>query len=54
MLDRILSYLSSVVSGGLTGVIVALGFQVLPDVCCDGVPTVFSISELLVPVVMIL
>lgn len=54
MLDRILSYLSSVVSGGLTGVIVALGFQVLPDVCCDGVPTVFSIYELLVTVVMIL
>ena len=54
MLDRIVSCLPSVVSGGLTGVIVAVGFQVLPDVCCDGVATVFSIYELVATVVMIL
>ena len=54
MLDRILSCLPPVVSGGLTGGIVALGFQVLPDVCCDGVATVFSFYELLATVVMIL
>ena len=54
MLDRISYCLPSVVSGGLTGLIVALGFQVLPNICCDGVATVFSIYELLATVVMIL
>ena len=54
MLDRFLSCLPSVITGGLISVIVSLGFQVLPDVCCDGVAAVFSIYELLATVSMIL
>ena len=54
MLSRLLSCLPSVVSGGLVGLIVALGFQVLPDICCDDDPTVFHLHELLATIVMIL
>ena len=54
MLGRLLSWLPSVVSGGLTGLIVALGFQVLPDICCDDNPMVFGFNEFLATVVIIL
>jgi len=54
MLSRLLSCLPSVVSGGLVGLIVAMGFQVLPDICCDHDPTVFHLHELLATIVMIL
>ena len=54
MLSRLLSCLPSVASGGLVGLIVALGFQVLPDICCDDDPTVFHLHELLATIVMIL
>ena len=54
MLSRLLSCLPSVVSGGLVGLIVALGFQVLPDICCDDDPTVFHLHELLATIVIIL
>ena len=54
MLSRSLSCLPSVVSGGLVGLIVALGFQVLPDICCDDDPTVFHLHELLATIVIIL
>ena len=54
MLSRLLSCLPSVVSGGLVGLIVVLGFQVLPDICCDDDPTVFHLHELLATIVMIL
>ena len=54
MLSRLLSCLPSVVSGGLVGLIVALGFQILPDICCDDDPTVFHLHELLATIVMIL
>ena len=53
MLSRLLSCLPSVVSGGLVGLIVALGFQVLPDICCDEDPTVFHLHELLATIVII-
>ena len=54
MLSRLLSCLPSVASGGLVGLIVALGFQVLPDICCDDDPTVFHLHELLATIVIIL
>ena len=54
MLSRLLSCLPSVVSGGLVGLIVALGFQILPDICCDDDPTVFHLHELLATIVIIL
>ena len=54
MLGRLLSWLPSVVSGGLTGLIVALGFQVIPDICCDENPMVFCFNEFLATVVIIL
>ena len=54
MLSRLLSCLPSVVSGRLVGLIVALGFQILPDICCDDDPTVFHLHELLATIVMIL
>ena len=54
MLGRLLSWLPSVVSGGLTGLIVALGFQVIPDICCDDNPMVFGFNEFLATVVIIL
>ena len=54
MLSRLLSCLPSFVSGGLLGLIVALGFQVLPDICCDDDPTAFHLHELLATIVMIL
>ena len=54
MLSRLLSCLPSVVSGGLVGLIIALGFQVLPDICCDDDPTVFHLHELLATIVIIL
>ena len=53
MLSRLLSCLPSVVSGGLVGLIVALGFQVLPDICCDDDPTVFHLHEFLATIVII-
>ena len=54
MLGRLLSWLPSVVSGGLTGLIVALGFQVIPDICCDDNPMVFDFNEFLATMMMIL
>ena len=54
MLGRLLSWLPSVVSGGLTGLIVALGFQVIPDICCDDNPMVFGFNEFLATIMMIL
>ena len=54
MLSRLLSCLPSVVSGGSVGLIVALGFQVLPDICCDDDPTVFHLHEFLATIVIIL
>ena len=54
MLSRLLSCIPPVVSGGLVGLIVVLGFQVLPDICCDDDPTVFHLHELLATIVMIL
>ena len=54
MLGRLLSWLPSVVSGGLTGLIVALGFQVIPDICCDDNPMVFGFNEFLATMMMIL
>ena len=53
MLSRLLSCLPSVVSGGLVGLIIALGFQALPDICCDDDPTVFHAHEFLSTVVII-
>ena len=38
----------------MTGLIVALGFQVLPDICCDDDPTVFSLLEFLATVLIIM
>ena len=54
MLSGVLSCLPSIFSGGLVGLIVALGFQVLPDICCDDDPTVFHLHELLATIVIIL
>ena len=54
MLIRVLSCLPSVVSGGLVGLIVAIGFQVMPDICCDDDPTVFHAHEFLAMIVVIL
>ena len=54
MLSRLLSCIPPVVSGGIVGLIVVLGFQVLPDICCDDDPTVFRLHELLATIVMIL
>ena len=54
MLSRLLSCIPPVVSGGLVGLIVVLGFQVLPDICCDDDPTVFHLHELLATIVIIL
>ena len=54
MLSRLLSCLPSVVSGGWVGLIVALGFQVLPDINLGGDPTVFHVHEFLATTVVIL
>ena len=54
MLGRLLSWHPSVVSGGLTGLIVALGFQVIPEICCDENPIVFGFNEFLATVVITL
>ena len=54
MLSRLLSCVPPVVSGGLVGLIIALGFQVLPDICCDDDPTVFHLHELFATIVIIL
>ena len=43
----------SVVSGGLVGLIVAVGFQVLPDINLGGDPTVFQVHEFLATIVII-
>ena len=53
MLIRLLSSSPSVVSGGLVGLIVALGFQVLPDINLCGDPTVFQVHEFLATIVII-
>ena len=53
MLIRLLSSSPSVVSGGLVGLIVALGFQVLPDINLGGDPTVFQVHEFLATIVII-
>ena len=49
-----LKRLPSIISGALTGLIVALGFQVLPDVCCDDNSMVFDFNEFLATVMIIL
>jgi hypothetical protein len=49
-----LKRLPSIISGALTGLIVALGFQVLPDVCCDDNSMVFDFNEFLVTIAIIL
>ena len=54
MLSRLLSCVPPVFSGGLVGLIIALGFQVLPDICCDDDPTVFHLHELFATIVIIL
>ena len=46
--------LPSIISGALTGLIVALGFQILPNICCDDTPMVFDFNEFIATVVMIL
>ena len=51
---RILFCLPSVISGGLVGLIVGIGFQVMPDICCDDDPTVFHAHEFLAMIVVIL
>ena len=38
----------------MVGLIVALGFQVLPDICCDHDPTVFHLHEFFATIVIIL
>ena len=43
-----------IISGALTGLIVALGFQILPDVCCDDTPMVFGFNEFLATIMIIL
>ena len=54
MLGRLLTCLPSVISGGLTGLIVALGFQVIPDICCDENSMVFDFNEFLATMMIIL
>ena len=49
-----LKRLPPIISGALSGLIVALGFQILPDVCCDENPMVFDFNEFLATIVMIL
>ena len=49
-----LKRLPAIISGALSGLIVALGFQILPDVCCDENPMVFDFNEFLATIVMIL
>ena len=46
--------LPPIISGALSGLIVALGFQILPDVCCDDNLMVFGFNEFLATVVIIL
>ena len=49
-----LKRLPPIISGALSGLIVALGFQILPDVCCDDNPMVFGFNEFLPTIMMIL
>ncbi len=49
-----LKRLPLIISGALAGLIVALGFQILPDVCCDDNPMVFDFNEFLATTVIIL
>ena len=49
-----LKRLPAIISGALSGLIVALGFQILPDVCCDDNPMVFDFNEFLATIMMIL
>ena len=53
MLGKLLAALPSFAIGGLTGLIVALGFQVLPDINLGGDPTVFHLHEFLATIVII-
>jgi len=48
-----LKRLPPIISGALSGLIVALGFQILPDVCCDDNPMVFDFNEFLATIMMI-
>ena len=49
-----LKRLPPIISGALSGLIVALGFQILPDVCCDENPMVFDFNEFLATMMVIL
>ena len=49
-----LKCLPAIISGSLSGLIVALGFQILPDVCCDDNLMVFDFNEFLATVMIIL
>ena len=49
-----LKRLPPIISGALSGLIVALGFQILPDVCCDDNLMVFGFNEFLAIIVIIL
>jgi len=49
-----LKRLPPIISGALSGLIVALGFQILPDVCCDDNPMVFDFNEFLATMMIIL
>ena len=49
-----LKRLPPIISGALSGLIVALGFQILPDVCCDDNLMVFGFNEFLATMMIIL
>ncbi len=49
-----LKRLPPIISGALSGLIVALGFQILPDVCCDDNMMVFGFNEFLATIMIIL
>ena len=49
-----LKRLPPIISGALSGLIVALGFQILPDVCCDDNQMVFGFNEFLATMMIIL
>ena len=49
-----LKRLPAIISGALSGLIVALGFQILPDVCCDDNQMVFGFNEFLETMMIIL
>ena len=49
-----LKRLAPIISGALSGLIIALGFQILPDVCCDDNLMVFGFNEFLATIMIIL